>query len=137
MAVVTPTTGAARMLEHVMGISSAGTKKLRLYGNNYTPVGGSQSTHFTESTGAGYSAESMTASTWTISTTGSGIAIGSATARTFTYTSGDTVYGYYVTSTGTTYLYFAEKFTDGPYTIPAGGGTVTITPDYDLKSSTS
>ncbi len=137
MPVVTPTTGAVKFLEYALNISTPTDFKLRLFNNNQTPAGTHQSTDFTEATGAGYSEFVLTGASWTISSTGSGIAIGSATERTFSFTSGDTVYGYTLFSTGTTFLYFAERFTDGPYVVPSGGGDIRVTPDYDLVSSTS
>ena len=78
--------------------------------------------------------------TWTLATTnrGTGDTVSATyTQQTFTYSSGsgDTAQGYLVTTVGSnnyagadTIILWAEKFSDGPYNIPAGGGTIKITP---------
>lgn len=78
--------------------------------------------------------------TWTMTTTnrGAGDTVAATySQQTFTYSSGsgDTAQGYLVTtvasntySASDTILLWAEKFSDGPYVIPAGGGTIKITP---------
>jgi hypothetical protein len=104
---------------------------LKLYTNNLTPAEGDLYASYTESTGTGYTSITLTGSSWTVNT-----AAGTTTAeyaqQTFTYTGAETnIYGYYVTQS-TTHILWSERFTDGPYSIPSGGGSVKITPKIEL-----
>jgi len=52
---------------------------------------------------------------------------------TFAYTGAEAaIYGYYITNNAGTVLHIAERFTDGPYSIPTGGGEVRVTPRIKL-----
>jgi hypothetical protein len=54
--------------------------------------------------------------------------------QTFTFTAAVTAYGYYITTTEVTpNLLWVERFSDGPYTLPAGGGDIAITPRLTLN----
>ena len=43
------------------------------------------------------------------------------------------VYGYFVTNNAGTVLLWAERFTDGPYNLPSGGGSIKITPSIEAS----
>lgn len=146
MALLAGNLGETLMLKRILGDQSVGdttgdTLYLRLFDNNYTPVEGDSIGAFTESNGTGYAAidipgDSAGGPGWTY-TTGGGDTVSAIYAQqTFTYTGGDTLYGYYVTTrdgaSGDTTVLWAERFTDGPYTIPGGGGTIKVTPRVQL-----
>jgi hypothetical protein len=112
-------------------------QKLHLYTNNLTPADADVIGSYTESTGSGYAAIALTGTSWVISGTGTP-ATAAYAQQTFTYTGAEAnVYGYYVTDGATTptLLLFAERFSDGPYSIPAGGGSIKVTPQLQLASS--
>lgn len=127
MAAIMPDEGLLRMLEYVLNKSSQGNLKLKLFKNNYTPVGGSVLADFTEVTLTGYAAVTLTGSSWTTATVAN-VVTASYAAQTFTFSAtGETVYGYYITDNGSTKVLWAERL-GSPYVVPGGGGSVTITP---------
>ena len=92
---------------------------------------------FHSATGAGYAYIVLNPTAWTISTLNPGTGdtnMASYAQQTFTFTGADSVSGYMVWTvknrgaTGDSILMWAEKFSDGPYIIPAGGGTIKVTP---------
>jgi len=127
MSAVMPDEGLQRLLEFALNKSSQGNLKLHLFKNNYTPVGGSVLSNFTEVTLTGYAAVTLTGSSWSIAVA-SNVVTASYAAQTFTFSAtGETVYGYYVTDNGTAKVLWAELL-GTPYVVPGGGGSVTITP---------
>ena len=128
MALLVPSVGEAEMLTRILN----GTDKLKihLYTNNQTPAQTDVVTNYTEVATGGYAAIALS-STWTIG--GTPTEADYPTAVTFNFSSGPvTVYGYYVTNNSGTILMWAEKFSDGPYNIPNGGGSIQITPKIQL-----
>jgi len=146
MALLANNIGEAEMLARIIGAhdgSAAGDSlMLRLFKVDITPAEGDSLLEYVESDGTGYVAiaitgDSTTADAWTYATGAGDTVSATYIQQTFTYTAGtgDTLYGYYVTSkneAGDTVCMWAEAFTDGPYTIPAGGGTVKVTPKIQL-----
>jgi len=146
MALLAGNEGETLMLKRILGDQSIGdttgdSLTLRLYDNNYTPVEGDSWLAFSESDGAGYGAVGIPGDTaggfsgWTYDTAAGDTVSATYAQVTFTYSGGDTLYGYYVTTRdgfGDTTVLWAEEFTDGPYTIPSGGGTVKVTPKVQL-----
>lgn len=133
MALLVPDVSEVILLETMLNKTAATDVKLKLYTNNRTPGEADNLTSYTESTGTGYAAVTLTGASWTVAT-----ATGTTTAeyaqQTFTYTGAEAnIYGYYVTNFGSTQVLWAEIFTDGPYSIPAGGGSVKITPKIQLE----
>lgn len=106
---------------------------LHLYTNNKTPAEDDEVADYTESTGSGYSSETLTGSSWSVSTSG-GVTTGEYPQVTFTYTGAEPdIYGYYVTDNAGSILLWSERFSDGPYAIPSGGGSVKISPKIELE----
>lgn len=130
MALLVPNVGETEMLKRILNAATPDNVKLHLYKNNVTPSETDTVSTYTEDDGTGYAAISLTGSNWDTTTT-AGTA--SYAQQTFTYTAGTTVYGYYVTDNAGTTLLWAELFSDGPYTIPSGGGTIKITPTISLE----
>lgn len=111
MALVTPDLGERQLLDKML--KNAGENYiLKLYRNNLTPTNSTVLADFTETTFTGYSAKTLTAGTWSSATTnGSNKAESSYTEQAWTCGStGDTLYGYYVTNAAGTVCLWAEKF---------------------------
>ncbi len=142
MALLAGNEGEILMLKRILGDQSIGDTSgdslmLRLFDNNYIPDEGDTWLSFSESDGGGYAAvgipgDTVGGSGWTYTIGGGDTVYATYAQITFTYSSGDTLYGYYVTTrdgaTGDTTVLWAERFTDGPYTIPISGGTIKISP---------
>ncbi|MEN6532166.1 MAG: hypothetical protein ABFD89_00790 [Bryobacteraceae bacterium] len=125
-AVVLPVQGEAILLQRFLSVATT----LRLFTNDYTPVETTTEANVTEMSGYGYSAISLSSGSWSYQTTTSP-AEASYAQQTFTLTSGPvSAYGYYVTQDSDGKLLWAERFTDGPYSIPAAGGTVRVTAKF-------
>jgi hypothetical protein len=144
MALLAPNKGEVEILSRMVGKHAPGegdTLRLKLW---KTKVGDSMREgdtwiDFTVCTAAGYGDTLLIGDTgtghWTISTTGDSSNAVYA-QKTFTFTAGDSARGYFVTSktsAGDTVVLWGEKFTDGPYTIPSGGGTIKVTPRISLN----
>ena len=99
--------------------------------NDKTPSESDTVSDYTECSTSGYSSKTLTGANWSVSTT-SGTTEASYSEQTFSLTGSATVYGYYITDNGGTILIAAERFSDGPYSIPSGGGDIKVTPKIQL-----
>jgi hypothetical protein len=133
MALLVSDLGEARLLMYMLnGTTPPSNVKIKLYTNNLTPTEDDVLGSYTESTGTGYTFNVLTGTNWTIAST-AGTTTGAHAQCTFTYTGAEaSIYGYYVVDNAATGLLWAERFTDGPYAIPTGGGSVKITPQIQL-----
>lgn len=131
MALLVPDVGEVEMLKRILNFSATGDVRIHLYANNYTPVEGSIVGNFTECSAAGYAAITLTGASWSIATA-TGTSEAAYAQQTFTFTATQVVYGYYVTNSANTIVLWAELFTGGPFNIPAGGGSVKVTPKIQL-----
>jgi hypothetical protein len=133
MALLVPDVAEAMLISRMLNKSAPDDCKLKLYKNNVTPAEADVVGSYTESTGAGYAAIALTGANWTV-TTATGTTTASYAQQTFTYTGAEAnIYGYYVVDSAGTTLLWAERFSDGPYSIPGGGGSVKITPQIQLE----
>jgi hypothetical protein len=134
MALLVPNEGESTMLNVMLGKSSSENLTLKLFTNNVTPGETDTSATYTEASGNGYAAITLTAANWTV-TQGSGspgATHADYTQQTFTFTGGPvSVYGYYIVGVTSTKVYWAEAFA-AVANIPAGGGTIKITPTINL-----
>ena len=133
MALLTPNVGETELLARMLNKSATGDVKIQLYQKRTLDSGDTSP------------AEADTISTYTLITDPAAITLTGASwdttsvagtasyaQQTFTFTTGAVVNGYVVTNSAGTTLLWAEKFTDGPYTIPSGGGTIKLTPSISL-----
>jgi hypothetical protein len=132
MALLVPDAGEVELLKRMLNFSATGDVVLHLFRNNYTPIESSLVAAFTECTGAGYAAKTLTGSSWSIATA-AGVSTASYAEQTFTFTATDVVYGYYVTNAAGTIVLWAELLSGSPFNIPSGGGSVKITPKFVLE----
>ncbi len=132
MSLLVPTEGELIALQRLVNKGPFNDPLLKLYTNDKTPAEEDTLSDYTELNKAGYSARTLTGANWTIATSG---ATGYAQFAqiTFTLTGQCTAYGYMVTNAGSTGVMWAERFSDGPYSIPSGGGTIKITPRIEAE----
>ncbi len=131
MAGITPDEGEVELLKRGVNKSTPDDLILKLYVNGKTPDESDEIADYTECTADGYSAKTLTGANWTVQTT-LGVSEASYAQQTFSLTESATVYGYFIVNTAGTILIFAEKFSDGPYNIPSGGGDIKVTPKIRL-----
>lgn len=129
MAAVFPNGAETIIANYVVG--KTGTTEpltLRLYTSNTTLTETTVVGDLTECAAAGYAAINLTGASWT-TTNG----VSDYAQQTFTLTASSTVYGYYLTRTTGGELIAAETFSDGPYSVPSGGGTIKVTPQVSVS----
>jgi len=141
MSLVVPNISNVLMLQYIVNMigqdgaaaPAGGQRLLRLFTNNLTPGKSTVIADVTEATAPGYVPYTMVGSSWT---TTSNLGVNSAvySEQTFAFTTGVTIYGYYVTTIeGTPRLLWVERFSTAPYTLPAGGGEIAISPRFTLN----
>lgn len=133
MSIIVPTSIEVAVLEYLLETADL---VLRLFSNNYEPSEDAIVASFTEVSGGGYAPITLDKDNWIIDT---GVAtIAHQTAQTFTFTGtiggSGVVYGYYVTDTTGTVLYWAESLPGSisPFT-PNNGAYIRITPKYQAS----
>ena len=125
MALVFPDVGENIVLEALVNKTAPQNLVLRLYTSNTTPGESDTAGTYTEASGNGYNAITLTGASWG-SASGGSIAYAQ---QTFTFTGAlGNVYGYYMTQASSGTLVYAERFTDGPYNIVNNGDQIKITP---------
>lgn len=111
---------------------AAGSPVLHLYSNDVTPTDSTVLGNLTEVSGTtGYAAITLTSANWT-TTQVAGVTTAVYSERTFTFGTVATCYGYYITDTSGNLLWL-ERFTGAPFSIPADGGTISITNKITLS----
>ncbi len=131
MALVVPDVSEIILLQYLLNMVAATHPVLHLYTNNITPAEASILGDLTQSTEAGYNPITLPGTSWT-TTQSVGVTTGVYSEQTFNYTTGVTVYGYYVTNTSNQLLWL-ERFPGGPFILPTGGGQIQVGPQITLE----
>lgn len=134
MALVVPNVGEALMLANIVNKTAPSNLELRLYTLPSTAPGESAVLgDFTEVSGNGYAAITLTGASWAAAVLGDPSYIAYA-KQTFAFTgaAGD-IYGYYITRASNTELLYFEEFTGAPYAIVNNGDKIEITPRIELS----
>lgn len=133
MSLLVPTEGEIIALQRLVNKGPFNDPVLKLYTNDKTPADGDILSEYTELDKAGYSARTLTGANWTITAAGGATGYAEFAQITFTLTGQCTAYGYMISNAGETGCMWAEKFSDGPYEIPSGGGSIKITPKIEAE----
>jgi hypothetical protein len=132
MALVCPDEGEVLLFKYMLNHTTPADVILRLYTSNTTPAEGSTFASFTEATEAGYANVTLTGGTdWTINTT-TNVTTAQYAQQVFSFTTAATVYGYFQSDNAGTTCLIAERFDGAPFTLPSGGGQITVTPKITL-----
>lgn len=142
MPLVVPDAGERKLLEYIVGKSTLpnGQLVLHLYTNTVDLTTEQFTTgNFTEVSGFGYSAVTLTGTNWTVSTAVSGISAAVYNnGITFSFSNSNPlitaidVQGYYVTNNANDILW-AEEFPGAPFSLPGTGGEIAIRPQVQLN----
>jgi hypothetical protein len=130
-----PNAGEDLMLQHIVGKTAIENPVLKLYSNNLTPGETDTAGSYTEVSGNGYAAITLTGANWTITAGAPTEAAYAQQSFTFTGAAGN-VYGYFVVGASSGTLLWAEKFSDGPYNITQSGDVIKVTPKLTLQDTT-
>jgi len=134
MALLVPQQGEGIALEALAGKTAGQNLILKLFKSNTTPGATDTEATYTEANFTGYAAITLTAANW-VTTPGNPSSMAYA-QQTFTSSAGaqnQPVYGYYLIQVSSGKLVWAERFTDGPYTIVNNGDAIKITPVITLS----
>ncbi len=135
MSVIVPIVSEITVLDDFLHVADL---QLNLFKNNYTPISTTVLTDFVVANYVGYNPQTIVKTNWSIPTNdGAGRAISNNLLFNFAATSGATpndIYGYYVTNTGLTIVYWAERFTGAPIAMSTTGATLSIVPVFTMKS---
>ena len=128
MALLFPNNGEGDALQYLVNRAAPENLILRLYTSNTTPAEADVAATYTEATGFGYAALTLTGASWGAPSEGAPSSIAYA-QQTFTFTGAlGNVYGYYLTRATSGRIAFSERFSDGPYNIANNGDQIKITP---------
>jgi hypothetical protein len=139
MSLVVPNDSDVLMLKYIVNNlaqdggspPSGGQRLLRLFTNNLTPGKSTTIANINEATATGYSPITLTGTSWTV-TSSAGTNSAVYNQQTFTFTTGSSVYGYYITTIAGDLLWL-ERFSVAPFVLPSGGGEIAITPKLNLN----
>lgn len=128
MALLVPNTGEVMALSYLVNKSTPENLVYRLFATNITPAETDTTATYTEASGGGYSAITLTGSSWTVTAGNPSTAAYAQQTYTFTgaLTTNATIYGYYVTRATTGDLVLAETFTS--FTPANSGDNIKLTP---------
>lgn len=127
MSLLVPNQGEDLALKALLNHTAGQNLVLRLFTNNKTPAETDTEADYTEASGNGYAALTLTGSSW-VFTPGAPSSAAYA-QQTFTFSGAlGNVYGYYMTQVTSGKLVYAERFSNGPYNIQNAGDQVKITP---------
>jgi hypothetical protein len=130
MALLVPNDGEVDALSYYVNKSAPQDLVLRLFTNNITPAETDTAATYTEASGGGYAAITLTGANWTVTAGNPSTAAYAQQVFTFTgaLTGNAQVYGYFLTRAASGKLAHAERFSDGPYAIANNGDQIKITP---------
>ena len=131
MPLVAPDSGEILLLQYIVNMTPQSDPVLHLYNNTDLTVDDSVVIgDITEASATGYAAITLTGGSWTTTQDG-GVTTAEYSEQTFNFTTGASLYGYYVTDTSDNLLWL-EEFSGAPFTLPSGGGTIAITSKITL-----
>lgn len=131
MALLVPNNGEGDGLSFFVNKTAPTDLILRLYTSNTTPAETDTTATYTEASGFGYAAVTLTGASWTVTEGAPSQAAYAQQIFTFTGNLGN-VYGYHLTRTTSGRISLAERFPDGPYGIVNNGDQIKVTPQITL-----
>lgn len=132
MALLVPNNGEGDGLQYFVNKATPENLILRLFTSNTTPAEADTAGTYTEASGSGYAAITLTGASWAAPVEGAPSSIAYA-AQTFTFSGAlGNVYGYYMTRASSARIALAERFSNGPYNIQNSGDAIVITPTITL-----
>jgi len=131
MALLAPDEGEILLLQYIVNLVDPGDPVLHLYINDATIDEDVTRVILTEASEAGYAAITLVGTGWTTTQVG-GVTTAVFSEQTFTFTTGATVFGYYVTDIVNDEILWVERFSGAPFSLPTGGGSIAITTKVTL-----
>ena len=135
MPLLIPAVGENKLLEFQLGKATPGDQTLKLYTNNITPGDSDTAATYTEMTGLGYAAKTLSKGSWSVSQVSS-VAEGVYAQQTFSFNAGTaaTIYGYFVVDSTSGVLLWSERFATSK-TVQNQGDEIKITPKFTYSKA--
>jgi hypothetical protein len=133
MAVVFTNAAETVALKNFLNIENAETLVLKLYSNDVTPAKTDVAGGYTEVTGNGYSAKTLTPGNFVLTPGDPSTAAYPQQTFSFTGAAGN-IYGYFVVRATTGDLMFANRFSNAPINIANNGDEIRITLTITLNN---
>lgn len=130
MTLLVGNSGEKIALEALVNKTAPQDLRLKLYKNDVTPGETDNAATYTVADFTGYADKDLAGSSWNAATSGEPSYIDYA-KQTFTSTAGSQnqpIYGYFIVQQTSGLLVWAERFSDGPYTIVNNGDKIEVTP---------
>ena len=129
MTIVVPNVGETVALKAFLNNTAPQDGVLKLFKSNTTPSEGDTAGTFDEGTFTGYSSAALAGANWSFTAGDPSIATYSPTLtfKSSATQTAESIYGFYVVQTTSGILMWAERFSDGPYTINFNGDNINIT----------
>ncbi len=132
MTLLVPNNGEGDGLQYFVNKAAPENLVLRLFTNNITPAETDVAATYTEASGSGYGAITLTGASWGAPSEGAPSSIAYA-QQTYTFSGAlGNVYGYFMTRATSGRIALAERFSDGPYNIANNGDQIKITPSITM-----
>ena len=135
MTLTVPDIGETMLLDNALKTASPEALILRLYSNNYDPIKTSVVGSFTEVTGSGYAAKTLTRAGWGAAVPDGPSSSTYGTMQTFNWTGAATVVGYYLVGAVSGTLYWAERLYSGAGQVFGNGDALNVQPRVTFGSS--
>jgi hypothetical protein len=135
MSLLVSNSGAKLMADLILGNATSENLLLKLYTDSTALSRTDTAASRTEASGNGYAAIVLTkGSGWSdVAGSGNNPETSGYAQQTYTFTGGPvTINGYFIVGQTSGTLYWEEAFAS-PAVIPAGGGTIKITPQFQLE----
>jgi len=133
MPIVFANAGEVIALRNIVNNTAPQSLVLKLYTNNKTPAKTDVAADYTEASGYGYSAVTLTPANFTF--TAGDPSSASYPQITFTFTgAAGYIYGYFVIQSSSGSLLFANRFTNAPIQIANAGDEIRITLSITLNN---
>ncbi len=133
MAVVFTNAAELQALKNYLNNTAPETLELRLYSNDRTPTSADVDTDYTEVSGNGYTAVTLTPANFVFTSGDPGQAAFPQVTFAFTGAAGN-IYGYYVVGATSGDLQFANRFSNAPINIANNGDEIRITLTITLNN---
>lgn len=133
MAVVFTDAAEITALKNFLNVTAPETLVLKLFSNNRTPAKTDVTADYTEVSGNGYAATTLTPANFVFTAGDPGSAAYPQVTFSFTGAAGN-VYGYYVVGATSGNLAFANRFSNAPINIANNGDEIRITLTITLNN---
>ena len=133
MSLLCPDVGEVQLLKVALGKAAQEDQTLKLFTNDKTPAEGDVAGDYTEASGSGYAAKTLTGSSWSVAND-AGVTTAEYAEQEFAFSGAlGNVYGYFIIGATSGLILWAERFTGAPFNVAGATTPIRITPKITLE----